>query len=427
MHKLIEPGSRVRGSIKLPGDKSISHRALMFSAIASGTGRIENLSNGMDVHSTMACLEQLGVKFEKDETQVVVHGVGLRGLQKPSQKLDVGNSGTTIRLLAGILAGQSFQSVITGDESIRTRPMRRIIAPLSAMGAQVVASQDEYAPLQIQGNQLQGIHYRLPVVSAQVKSCILLAGLYADRQTTVEEIAPTRDHTELMLSKFGASVHKEALKITVQPAETLTAQDIFVPGDLSSAAFFIAAATLLQNSDLVIRNVGINPTRKAFLSLLCDFGADLEIINVRTVDNELMADLHVCSAPLQAMSIGADIVSQVIDEIPILAVMATQATGRTEISGAGELRLKESDRLRSIAFNLQRMGAEIEEKKDGLVIQGPVRLKAAELEPFGDHRIGLSFSIAALIAEGVSKIKNSQSIDISYPDFFDTMDEIVER
>ncbi len=423
MTETISPADHVRGTIELPGDKSISHRALMIAAIAEGESRIENLSDGEDVRSTMQCLKQMGVAFREDGN-LVVNGVGLDGLQQAGQPLDVGNSGTTIRLMSGVLSGQDFTTVITGDESVRTRPMLRIIEPLRRMGATVEANQNEFAPLTIQGGPLNPVTYAPAVASAQVKSCLLLAGLYADGKTSVIEKSMTRDHTELMLQAFGAEVSRQGLQVNVQGRPQLQGQDVFVPGDLSSGAYFLAAACLLPGSEVVLKNVGLNPTRKAFLSLLCDFGADVEILNARAVGHELMADLLVRSSALGGMTIGPGMVPQVIDEIPVLAIMATQALGRTEIRGAGELRHKESDRLRSLVFNLKRMGANVEELKDGLIIEGPTRLHGAEIETFHDHRIAMSFAIAGLIAEDETEIKGSEIMAVSYPGFMEALNRL---
>ncbi|MFQ5648421.1 MAG: 3-phosphoshikimate 1-carboxyvinyltransferase [bacterium] len=424
MIKIVAPADRISGAIDLPGDKSISHRALMISAIAEGESHIENLSSGLDVQSTLRCLLNLGVEIERHGQHTIVHGRGLTGLTAPERTLDVGNSGTTLRLLSGVVAGQPFLSRLSGDESIRSRPMSRIVIPLRQMGAEVSALKDEFAPLTIKGGNLRPINYVMPVASAQVKSCVLLAGLFADGRTTLQEPALTRDHTELMLVKYGASVQKEGSSISVSGPAVLQGQAVFVPGDLSAAAYFIAAAILVKDSDILIKNVGINPTRQAFLSLLCDLGANLDLINVRTVGSELMADLYVRSSALRAVSVSGAIIPQIIDEIPILAVLATQAEGRTTIDDALELRFKESDRLRSIAFNLERMGGKVTEKKDGLTIDGPVALKPAEIECFGDHRIAMSLAVAALVAGGACKLSGAECVDVSNPGFFQTLEEL---
>ncbi|KAA3656649.1 MAG: 3-phosphoshikimate 1-carboxyvinyltransferase [Chloroflexi bacterium] len=424
MQETITPVTKVDGTISLPGDKSISHRSLMISAVAEGQSEIENLSHGQDVQSTRQCLEDLGVEIIEEEHRLIVNGVGLTGLQNPHKVLDVGNSGTTIRLISGILAGQSFNSVLTGDDSIKQRPMSRIITPLRQMGIEVSAENDEYAPIKIHGGEVKAIEYQSPVASAQVKSCVMFAGLFAQGRTVVYEKAATRDHTELMLSKFGASVNKEGLKVSVDGQARLQGQQVFVPGDISSAAYFIAAALLIPDGSILIKNVGINPTRRGLLELLADFGANIDIINVRTVDNELMADLFVKHSQLQGMKIEGAMIPQVIDEIPILAVLATQADGVTEISDAEELRFKESDRLRSMCFNLQRMGAKVEEKKDGLIIDGNASLSGAEIETFHDHRIAMSFAIAGLIAKSEIHIKGADCANVSYPGFYNILREV---
>jgi 3-phosphoshikimate 1-carboxyvinyltransferase len=396
----------------------------MLGAIAEGTTRIENLSDGQDVASTMLCLRQLGVQFEKQHGQVVVHGRGLNGLQQPTEDLYVGNSGTTIRLLSGLLAGQEFSCVITGDDSITQRPMDRIVEPLQKMGARVQTADGGLAPLRIEGSDLASIHHRPKVASAQVKSCVLFAGLYADGVTSVSEKSQTRDHSERMLQAFGASVEKKELQVSVEGPAKLHGQELYVPGDLSSAAFFISATALLPGSGLTILNVGINPSRRAFLTTLVEMGAQIDILKVTNLQNELVADLHIGHSKLRPVSIEADLVPQLIDEVPILAVLATQADGITEISGAEELRVKESDRLHTISANLREMGASVEEKSDGLIIQGPAKLRSAELASFGDHRIALACSVAGLVADGPCLIKDASCAEISFPEFFTRLKEV---
>lgn len=424
MNTTLTPAHKLRGKLPLPGDKSISHRALMIAAIAAGESSIENVNQCDDVKSTVRCLRELGVRIESAGEHTMVHGVGLRGLRQPKRQLDVGNSGTTMRLLSGILAGQQFSSDITGDASIRRRPMARIIRPLQDMGAKIAAHARECAPLQIQGGPLHGISYTLPVASAQVKSCLLLASLYADRPSNIAEPVPTRNHTELLLKKFGSDIAKTDSAIAISPAGELQAQSVLVPGDLSAAAFFVAAALLTPHSEVLLQRVGINPTRNAFLKLLVEMGAEIEFVNVREVDNELIADLLVRTSTLQAMQISGSLTAQVIDEIPILTVLATQAEGRTEIRDAGELRVKESDRLAAMAHNLTKMGAHVKESKDGLIITGPCDLTGAAVETFGDHRIAMAMSVAALIAEGSTEIANASCVAISFPDFFDKLREL---
>jgi 3-phosphoshikimate 1-carboxyvinyltransferase len=427
MDKTLFPVKRINGSIRLPGDKSISHRALMLGAIADGETVVENLSNGEDVRSTADCLQKLGIRIEQEGAKTVINGKGLHGLQESEEALDVGNSGTTIRLLSGILAGQQFTSTLTGDSSIAGRPMSRIIKPLRLMGAEVNARDDNFTPLTITGGHLNSIRYRMPVASAQLKSCLLFAGLYADGTTEVIEKQYSRDHTERMLQTFGVQVARHELSVQLTGPARLTGQTIYVPGDLSSAAFFIAAAILIEGSELVIYNVGVNPTRKAFLSLLSDMGADITIMNVSTLNNEIIADLVVKSSKLQSTRISGALIPQLIDEIPIIAVLATQAEGKTIIQDAGELRLKESDRLATVAANLQILGAEVVESDDGLSITGPQKLKSASIDSYGDHRIAMAFTIAALLTDSPTTIKNAESASISFPGFYAKLLELSYR
>jgi len=418
MKQHIYPARRLSGKIRLQGDKSISHRALMIGAIAEGTTEIANLNSGKDVQSTISCLLRLGVKIENENDRTIVHGRGLSGLAKPNGTLDVGNSGTTIRLLSGILAGQEFSTNITGDDSIQKRPMARIAQPLRKMGAQIDAVADDFAPLSIKGGKLTPIDYTLPVASAQVKSCLLLAGLYSEGVTKILEPAESRDHTERMLSFFEGRVEKNGPGISVKGPARLKGQNISVPGDLSSAAFFIAAAVLVKNSEIVLESIGINPTRTAFLDLLINMGANIEMSNSKEVNNEPVADIQVKSSALKGVTISGETIPALIDEIPILAILATQADGITKISDAQELRHKESDRLRTVALNLKKMCAHVEENIDGLTIKGPVQLKASELDSFHDHRIAMSFAVAGLIAPSKSVINNAECVDVSCPGFY---------
>jgi len=418
MKQHIYPARRLSGKIRLQGDKSISHRALMIGAIAEGTTEIANLNSGEDVQSTISCLLKLGVKIENENERTIVHGRGLSGLAKPNGTLDVGNSGSTIRLLSGILAGQEFSTNITGDDSIQKRPMARIAQPLRKMGAQIDAVADDFAPLSIKGGKLTPIDYTLPVASAQVKSCLLLAGLYSEGVTKILEPAESRDHTERMLSFFEGRVEKNGSGISVKGPARLKGQNISVPGDLSSAAFFIAAAVLVKNSEIVLESIGINPTRTAFLDLLINMGANIEMSNSKEVNNEPVADIQVKSSALKGVTISGEAIPGLIDEIPILAILATQADGITKILDAQELRHKESDRLRTVALNLKKMCARVEENIDGLTIKGPVQLKASELDSFHDHRIAMSFAVAGLIAPPESVINNAECVDVSCPRFY---------
>ncbi len=424
----IRPARKVIGEIRVPGDKSISHRALMLGALARGESSIRNMSPGADVRSTARCLRALGAEIKwKTGSPVVVRGAGLRGLHPPKAHLDAGNSGTTMRLLAGILAGQPFESVLTGDDSLQKRPMGRIIQPLTRMGARIASSEGR-APLCIRGGDLRGIRYELPVPSAQVKSCVFLAGLYAEGATTVIEPVPTRDHTERLLARMGAEVDREDHSITVEGGSELAPFEMSVPGDPSSSAFFIAAATLVSQGELLIRDVGINPTRTGFLDALQQMGAQIERLDARDEGGEPVADLLMRGAPgLRAIEIHSEMIPRLIDEVPLLAVIATQAEGTTVIRDAEELRVKETDRLRAVAQNLRRMGAWVEELPDGLVIPGPQKLRGAWVESYSDHRVAMAFSIAGLIAESPTIIEGAEWADISFPGFFQVLERISVR
>lgn len=413
----------IRGRLSVPGDKSISHRALMLGAMAKGETAICGLASGEDVRSTRHCLQQLGVSIQENKNEVLVQG-GV--LKKSATPLDAGNSGTTMRLLSGILAAQPFGSTITGDASLQRRPMRRIIAPLTQMGATITSREDGYAPLTIQGGKLHGIHYQLPVASAQVKSCVLFAGLHAEGETVVEEKIPTRDHSERLLRMMGAKlqVSGDQYSVISMRAGELRGSEIEVPGDFSSAAFFIAAALLLPDSELIIGNVGVNPTRTALLEVLREMGANVEIANLRNAFHEPMADLIVRHQALHGTTVFGNRVALLIDEIPILAVLATQAEGATHIRDAGELRVKESDRLTAIANNLRAMGAAVEELPDGLVITGPTQLRGVEIDSLGDHRIAMAFAIAGLLADSPTTIRAAECADISFPGFFEKVSQL---
>ncbi len=418
--------SSLNGELLLPGDKSISHRALMLGALADGDCRITGLSDAADVESTAACLSALGVRIERKGAEAVVHGLGMNGLKAPATILDAGNSGTTIRLLSGILAAQPFTSTITGDESLRSRPMRRIIEPLELMGA-TIESNDHKAPLTIHGSRLHAVDYASPVSSAQVKSCLLFAGLFAQGVTRVTEPHPSRDHSERMLQDMGVTVRvSEALTALKGPA-VVHARDIDVPVDLSSAAFFIVAAALLPGSELVLPNIGVNPSRTGILDALALMGAKVTLDEVKEINREPRARVIAGHAPLKGVTLGGAMIPRIIDEIPILAVAATQAQSVTTIRDAAELRVKESDRLAAVAQNLTRMGAKVRELKDGLVITGPVRLKGAEIDSFGDHRIAMAFAVAALIADGETVIRNVDCVAVSFPAFFKQLEAVTRE
>lgn len=420
----LKPAHGLGGSIALPGDKSISHRALMIAAIAEGVSQVEGLGEGADLRSTMYCLRALGVKIVEKADRVLVHGKGLLGLQSPEKALDAGNSGTTIRLLSGILAGQRFTTTITGDESLRRRPMARIIEPLRQMGVVIQGDENDRAPLQIRGGRLKALRHRLPIPSAQVKSCILLAGLYAEGATTVVEPSQSRDHTERMLKHFGGSVKAHELEVTIEGFPTFQGQSLSIPGDISSAAFFLIAVSLVKNSKLVIKKVGINPTRTGILEILTQMGGQIKVENQAIISNEPRADIVVESADLKGLKIDGMMIPRVIDEIPVLAVAATQAHGETIIRDAQELRVKESDRIRATVNNLRRMGVQVEELPDGMRIQGPQPLRGTVVDSYGDHRIAMSFAIAALVAQGETILRNAQCVHISFPGFFNTLEKI---
>ncbi len=427
----IQPARNLFGTINLPGDKSISHRAALFSALATGETRIKNFATSADCASTLSCLEQLGVEIKRDGTNVFVKGVGKTGFQKSEDELDCGNSGTTIRLLAGILAGQRFDSVLTGDESLSKRPMRRVIEPLSEMDASIEAVEN-HAPLKIFGkNPLQAISFEPKVASAQVKSCVLLAGLNASGKTSVLEKTPTRDHTERMLRWFGVDVQESEAEngrlITVSGDAQLRAKDLLVPSDVSSAAFFLVAAACLKDSEITLPNVGLNPTRKAVVEVLKDFGAEIEILNEKEIAGEPIGDLRVKGRKLESKTsanvLRGKIIANLIDEIPILAVFGTQIEGGLEIREASELRVKESDRIKSVVENLRKMNAPVEEFDDGFRV-GKSELKGARVDSFGDHRIAMAFAVAALFATGETKITDADCAAVSFPAFFETLQTV---
>lgn len=422
----VRPARALRGVARVPGDKSISHRVAMIAAISEGTTRVANYSASGDCQSTLDCLSALGVVIRAG-AEVEIEGVGLNGLRPASSMLDAGNSGSTIRMLAGLLAGQPFETTITGDESLRSRPMRRIAVPLELMGASV-STTDGRAPLTIRGGNLKAIDYRMPIASAQVKTCALFAGLYADGVSSVVEPAPTRNHTELMLKEFGADVSVDGLRVAVTGRPRLTARDYTVAGDISSAAFLIAAALLLPDSDLTVQNVGVNSTRRAFIDLLRSWGADIELMDERRAHGEPVADLRVRSSSLRSDSssrvLAGDLIANLIDEIPILAVLGARVEGGLLIRDASELRVKESDRICAVVDNLRAMGADVTEYEDGLEITDPQRLKGARLDSRRDHRIAMAFAVAGLIAEGETVIDGHECAAVSFPAFFDTLDSL---
>lgn len=419
----------LRGEITVPGDKSISHRAVMFGALAKGTTEITNFLQGADCLSTIACFRQMGIKIENTPERILVHGKGLHGLKKPDCILDVGNSGTTTRLISGILSGQDFEVSLTGDDSIQSRPMGRIIRPLTEMGAKIESiRQNGCAPLTIRPGKLHAIHYNSPVASAQVKSCVLLAGMYAqDGSTSVTEPALSRNHTELMLSYFGADITSEGTTASILPEPHLTAQKVEVPGDISSAAYFIAAALMVPGSEVLIRDVGINPTRDGILRVVRAMGGNIELLNERTMGGEPAADLLVRHSSLHGTVIEGSLIPALIDELPIIAILAACAEGTTVIRNAEELKVKESNRLDIMVTELARMGADIEGTDDGMIIRGGRPLHGAAIDSRLDHRIAMSFAVAGLAAEGQTEILRADCVDISYPGFYRDLEKLTVK
>lgn len=424
--------SSLKGIVTIPGDKSISHRAVMFGALAKGTTEVTNFLQGADCLSTIHCFKQLGIDIQNDTStdSVLIYGKGLHGLTKPSQLLDVGNSGTTMRLISGILSGQTFDSTLNGDSSIQKRPMGRIITPLTMMGADIQSLGDKgCAPLAINSkgqrtSKLKGIHYLSPVASAQIKSCVLLAGMYAEGETSVTEPSLSRNHTELMLTQFGATIISQENSATILPEPKLVGQKINVPGDISSAAYFIAAALIVPNSELVIKNVGINPTRDGILRVCRQMGGNITLENVIDQGGEPVADLVVKTSELKGIEIGGDIIPTLIDEIPIIAILACAAKGQTVIKDAAELKVKESNRIDVMVKNLLEMGADVTATEDGMIINGGKPLQGTTIESKADHRIAMSFAIASLIAEGEMQIQEAECVNISYPNFYSDLNNL---
>ncbi|MBE5986013.1 MAG: 3-phosphoshikimate 1-carboxyvinyltransferase [Paenibacillaceae bacterium] len=415
--------SPLRGELSIPGDKSISHRSIMFGSLAKGTTEITNFLQGADCLSTIACFEKMGIGIENNGDSVIVHGNGLLGLKKPDTILDCGNSGTTTRLISGILAAQDFDVTLTGDDSIKKRPMKRIMDPLSHMGADIRSLEGNgCAPLAITGKKLYGIHYTSKVASAQVKSAILLAGLYADGETKVTEPYVSRNHSEIMLKYFGADVSTEGTTATIRPAKELYGNRIVVPGDISSAAFFIAAGLLVPGSEILLKHVGINPTRDGILSVCRDMGADITLLNKNTDSGEPTADILVKYSTLRGTEIGGSIIPTLIDELPVIAAMACFAEGETVIRDAGELKVKESNRIEVMVRNLSAMGADVTETEDGMIIRGGRTLHGAVIDSKLDHRIAMTFAVAGLCAEGETEIKGAECVNISYPGFYQDLE-----
>ena len=423
----------LKGTLRVPGDKSISHRAIMFGSLAEGTTTIHGFLKGADCLSTIDCFRKMGISIEEKEDTIYVHGKGLHGLHKPEETLDVGNSGTTTRLISGILAGQNFDTVLSGDASLNSRPMGRIMKPLSMMGADITSIHDTgCAPLSIKGRSLNAIHYDSPVASAQVKSCVLLAGLYANGKTSVTEPALSRNHTERMLRSFGANIVSDKNTCTITPPETLHGQHIEVPGDISSAAFFIVAALITPNSEIIINNVGINDTRAGILKVCQDMGANITLLNAREEGGEPVADLLVKTSSLRGTIVEGDIIPALIDELPVIALMACFAKGQTIIKDAHELRVKESDRIAIMTENLGAMGADIIDTDDGFIINSRSdntipTLHGASINCSMDHRIAMTFAVAGLNADGETIITDSDCVDVSYPGFFAQLKQIFSQ
>ena len=424
---IIKRANSMKGELTVPGDKSISHRGIMFGAIAEGTTELEGFLDGADCRSTISCFRQMGIEISQDHDRVQIHGKGLYGLRQPKDMLDAGNSGTTVRLISGILAGQPFTTQLTGDASIQKRPMKRIMTPLSLMGASIRSlAGNDCAPLEIHGGSLVPIHYDSPVASAQVKSCVLLAGLYAEGQTSVTEPVPSRDHTELMLSGFGAEITSRERTATVTGHPRLIGQHITIPGDISSAAYFIAAGLICPNSDLYIRNVNMNPTRAGILTVAKQMGGKITLENQRVVSGEEVCDIHVVSSDLHGTQIDRELIPSLIDEIPVIAVMAAFAEGTTVIKDAQELKVKESNRIDSVTENLNAMGGDAIPTEDGMIIHGGRPLHGARILTRSDHRIAMSFAIAGLAADGETTFDDPGCIDISYPTFFETLRSVMD-
>ncbi len=426
MKVIITSSGPLKGEINIPGDKSISHRGVMLGAISRGTTRLTNFLMGEDCLNTINAFRSMGVQIEiQEDNTVLIKGNGLKGLKQPETKIDAGNSGTTTRLLLGILAGQKFTSVIDGDPSLRKRPMRRVTVPLSQMGAIISGAKGgEYLPLTIEGSNLKGIEYSLPVASAQVKSAIILATLFADSESKIIEPAKSRDHTELMLQHFGGSINVDGNNITVRPVDELYAQSFRVPGDISSAAYFITAALLIEGSEITMKNVGLNPTRTGIIDVYKRMGAKIQISNTRLEGNEPVGDITAAYSNLKGITLGGGTIPRLIDELPIIALAATQASGTTVIKDAEELKVKESNRIDTVVNGLKTLGANIEATDDGMIIRGPTNLSDGSIESHMDHRIAMMGAIAGLVSKGQTTLNGGEWIDISYPGFFKVIENL---
>jgi 3-phosphoshikimate 1-carboxyvinyltransferase len=423
MRQIIRPARQLSGSITLPGDKSISHRYAMIASLAEGISKIQNYSTGADCHSTLGCVKALGIPVEEEGTTVTIHGKGLDGWQKPSGDLDAGNSGSTIRMMSGLLAGQAFESRVFGDESLSRRPMDRIMKPLTQMGAEIEARDGRFPPLTILGKRLSPIEYTLPVASAQVKTCVLFGGLFAEGETVVNEPMRSRDHSEIALREFGADVKTTGRTIRLLGRPKLTGRDLVVPSDLSSAAFFLVAGLLAPGSKLVIQGVGLNPTRSSLLDFLISMGASIEVLRIESVNGEPIGDIQVKHAPIRGGVIEKDLAAGLIDEIPVLAVLGAASEEGLVVRDAQELRIKETDRIATVAENFKRMGITVDVTPDGMRVPGKQKFRGAAFDSFGDHRIAMTFAVAALAADGESTIDNDDAASVSFPEFWSILEK----
>ena len=415
----------LEGTVAIPGDKSISHRSVMFGSISQGVTTVTNFLPGDDCLSTISCFRKLGVKIEEHASgELRIYGSGFQGLNEPKEVLNVGNSGTTIRLMMGILAGRDFFSVLEGDESIARRPMTRVATPLSQMGAKIDFRNGGFAPISVRGGALNSFEYKLPVASAQVKSALLFAALQAEGETVITEPEETRDHTERMIRQFGGTVEKEGKNIKVKGGQNLKGTSVRVPGDISSAAFFLVAGAISEGSSITLENVGLNPTRSGIVDVLNEMGADLQILSQDLKAAEPVGTLLIRSSGLKGTTVGGEMIPRLIDEIPIIALLATQADGVTVIKDAAELKVKETNRIDTVVGELKKMGANIEATDDGMIIQGPTALHGASVSSHGDHRIGMMLAVASLISEGETILENPEAISVSYPKFFEDLDRL---
>ena len=424
MQKTVGPASRLSGSLLLPGDKSISHRFAMIASLAEGTSKITNYSTGADCHSTLGCVQALGIEVEEQGTTVTIQGKGLNGWSKPAHDLDAGNSGSTIRMMAGLLAGQPFTSTMFGDESLSRRPVDRVMKPLSQMGAKFEARDNRFPPLTVHGGTLHPMDYTLPVASAQVKTCVLFGGLFAEGETVVREPVRSRDHTEIALKEFGADLTVKQRVITLQGRAKLSGREVVVPSDLSGAAFFLVAALIVPGSSLSIHGVGLNPTRSALLDFLLSIGANIKILRIEVLNGEPIGDIQVQYAPVKGGVIEGDMAAALIDEIPVLAVLGAVSEEGLLIKDAAELRIKETDRIATVVENFSRMGIHVEATPDGMHVPGKQRFKAANFDSFGDHRIAMAFAVAALRGDGNSIIDNAEAASVSFPEFWNILESI---